>query len=349
MTIVVEKYVHVVGVDTHSRTHTYAVLASATGQVIDTATFPTTQAGITRAIGWIGRRTTTGQVLVSVEGTGSYGAGLTRALISAGMPVCEVKPPKRQSRTGAGKSDQIDAVAAARAVVGADTRSLIQPRADGPRGALRILLAARRSMDSQRTADRHALTALARTTNLGIDARKAPTDAQIRAIAAWRHRADDSTLTRVARAEARRLAAAVIQHTTQLEDNRGALSHLVDEIASGIQDIPGVGPVTAAIILTAYSHKGRIRSEAAFAALAGVSPIPASSGNTTRHRLNRHGDRQLNQALDIIARTRMSFDPDTRAYLARRTKEGKTRRDIRRCLKRIIARQIYRKINTLVT
>ena len=146
-------------------------------------------------------------------------------------------------------------------------------------------------MDSQRTADRHALTALARTTNLGIDARKAPTDAQIRAIAAWRHRADDSTLTRVARAEARRLAAAVIQHTTQLEDNRGTLSHLVDEIASGIQDIPGVGPVTAAIILTAYSHKGRIRSEAAFVALAGVNPIPASSGNTTRYRLNRHGDR----------------------------------------------------------
>jgi transposase len=106
--------------------------------------------------------------------------------------------------------------------------------------------------------------------------------------------------------------------------------------------------VTAAILLTVYSHHGRVRSEAAFAALAGVSPIPASSGNTVRHRLNRHGDRQLNQVLDIIARSRMGFDPATRAYVARRTEEGKSRREIRRCLKRIIARQLYRKIRGLM-
>lgn len=347
MTIVAEKYTHIIGVDTHSRTHTYAVLASATGQVIDTSTFPTSQAGISRAISWMQRRAT-GEVLVSVEGTGSYGASLTRALHAAGLPVCEARPPKRQNRGASGKSDEIDARAAAQAVLGADTAALIQPRAEGAREALRVLLAARRSMDGQRTADRHALTALARTTDLGIDARKAITDQQLRTIAAWRERPTDGISTKVARSEAKRLATAVLQHTSALETNRAELAQLVDQMAPGLQDLRGLGPVTGATILTAYSHLGRIHSEAAFAALAGVNPIPASSGNTTRHRLNRHGDRQLNQALDIIARTRMASDSDTRAYIDRRTREGKTRREIRRCLKRIIARQIYRKLTTLM-
>lgn len=347
MTIVAEKYTHIIGVDTHSRTHTYAVLASTTGQVIGTSTFPTSQAGISRAISWMQRRAT-GEVLVSVEGTGSYGASLTRALHAAGLPVCEARPPKRQNRGASGKSDEIDARAAAQAVLGADTAALIQPRAEGAREALRVLLAARRSMDSQRTADRHALTALARTMDLGIDARKAITDQQLRTIAAWRERPTDGISTKVARSEAKRLATAVLQHTSALETNRADLAQLVDQIAPGLQNLRGLGPVTGAIILTAYSHLGRIHSEAAFAALAGVNPIPASSGNTTRHRLNRHGDRQLNQALDIIARTRMASDSDTRAYIDRRTREGKTRREIRRCLKRIIARQIYRKLTTLM-
>ncbi|MCI0142625.1 IS110 family transposase [Arthrobacter bambusae] len=348
MTIVAEKYTHVIGVDTHSRTHTYAVLAAATGQVIDTSTFPASQAGISRAISWMQRRTTIGEVLVAVEGTGSYGAGLTRALRAAGLPVCEARPPKRQNRGSIGKSDEIDARAAARAVLGTDIAALAQPRAEGARDALRVLLAARRSMDGQRTADRHALTALARTMDLGIDARKAITDRQLHTIAAWRDRPTDDVSTKVARSEATRLATAVLRHTSALETNRADLAQLVDQMAPGLQDLRGLGPITGAIILTAYSHPGRIHSEAAFAALAGVNPIPASSGNTTRHRLNRHGDRQLNQALDVIARTRMASDADTRAYLDRRTQEGKTRREIRRCLKRIIARQIYRKLTTLM-
>ncbi|WP_460521514.1 transposase, partial [Humibacter antri] len=111
----------------------------------------------------------------------------------------------------------------------------------------------------------------------------------------------------------------------------------------------GVGPVTAAVFLTAYSHPGRVRDEAAFAALAGASPIPASSGNTTRYRLNRNGDRQLNSALDVVARVRLSNDPDTRAYKQRRLAEGKTAREIRRILKRYIARQIYRTLATNIT
>lgn len=348
MTIVAEHYAHVVGVDTHARTHTYAVLSSATGQVADTATFPTSPPGIGRALTWIGRQTTGESVLVSIEGASSYGAGLTRALLSAGIDACDVRPPRRASRTGKGKSDVIDAVAAARTVLGSDLQCLLQPRADGDRNALRILVNARRSMDTQRSADRHALTALARTVDLGIDARKPLTDAQIRAISRWRPRPLDERAVRVARAEARRLAAAIIHFTTGMTENQTGLTEIVEVMAPGLLDVYGVGPVTAAIILTAYSHHGRVHSEAAFAALAGVNPIPASSGNTTRHRLNQHGDRQLNRALDIIAKTRMRSDPATRAYVERRTQEGKTKREIRRCLKRAIARQLYRKINIIM-
>jgi transposase len=111
----------------------------------------------------------------------------------------------------------------------------------------------------------------------------------------------------------------------------------------------GIGPVTAAIALTAWSHPGRVRSEAAFACLAGVNPIPASSGNTVRHRLNRGGDRRLNRALHIATITRMTHDPDTRAYVERRRAEGRTTKEIRRCLKRYLARQIYRTLNAADT
>ncbi|WP_372488209.1 transposase [Rathayibacter caricis] len=128
----------------------------------------------------------------------------------------------------------------------------------------------------------------------------------------------------------------------QMRENRDALAELVELLAPGMQQIYGVGPVTAAAAVAAYSHPGRIRSEAAFAALAGVSPIPASSGNTTRHRLNRGGDRQLNRALDVIARVRMVSDTRTRAYVDRRTMEGRTTREIRRCVKRYIARELFK-------
>ncbi|ALU38896.1 transposase [Kocuria flava] len=348
MSIVAEQYTHIVGVDTHARTHTYAVMSSITGQITDTATFPTSPPGVARALTWMGRRSTAGRTLVAVEGASSYGAGLTRALEAAGVDVCDVKPPRRASRAGSGKSDEIDASAAARAVAGIDTSLLLRPRTGGNRNALRILLNARRSMDRQRTADRNALTALARTMDLGIDARKALTVAQIRTIGSWRDHPSDTLETAVARTEARRLARAVVGITVDLEENRTAMARIVDTMAPGLLEVPGVGPVTAAILLVAYSHHGRVRSEAAFAALAGVSPIPASSGNTVRHRLNRHGDRQLNQALDTIARSRMTFDPATRDYIARRTQEGRTGREIRRCLKRTIARQLYRRIRALM-
>lgn len=348
MTIVAEQYTHVVGVDTHAKTHTFSMLAAATGAVIGTDTFPTTGAGMSQAVEWIRRRTPTGNVLVAVEGTSSYGARLTRLLEVDCFDVCEARPPRRQSRNAHGKSDEIDAVTAARSVLGTATTELVSPRAEGLREALRILLAARRSMDTQRTGARNALTALLRTLDPGIDARSPLTAAQVATVQGWRARHGDGAAAAAARAEARRLASAVIALGTELEDNQRALAEHVELMAPGILDIHGVGPVTAAIILAAYSHHGRVRSEAAFAALAGASPIPASSGNTNRYRLNRFGDRQLNRAMDVIARTRSLTDPGTRAYIERRTAEGKSSREIRRCLKRFIARQIFRQLQTLM-
>ena len=348
MTIVADEYDHVIGVDTHAKTHTYAILNAHTGQALETATFPTTGTGIARAIEWINRNTT-GPLLVAAEGTGSYGSTLTRTLQAAGIPVREVRPPKRAQRVGKGKSDQIDAIAAARTVLASAPTMLAEPRAQGIRSALQVLLVARRAMDTQRTANRNALTAILRSFDLGIDARTPITDAQVRTITGWRSRSSDDGPTATIRDEVRRLATSVVHLTRQLRDNHAALTKHVDDLAPGLRDAHGVGPFTAAVILTAYSHKGRIRSEAAFANLAGVAPLPASSGNTIRHRLNRHGDRQLNRALDIIARVRSLNDPNTRAYIQRRTAEGKSRREIRRALKRYIARQLFRQLNTLMT
>ena len=135
-----------------------------------------------------------------------------------------------------------------------------------------------------------------------------------------------------------------MDQTRQLADNLNQLRVHAEQLAPGLQDYVGIGPMTASVIICAYSHRGRIRSEAAFAALAGVAPLPASSGNTTRHRLSRSGDRQLNRAFDTIVRTRMSFDPATRDYLQRRTGEGKTRREARRTLKRYVCRSIFRQL-----
>lgn len=349
MSAVREEYVNIVGVDTHARTNTYAILAAATGGLVDTATFPTSPPGLKRAIAWIDRRSEPGRTLVAIEGTNSYGAGLAHALRATELDICEVHPPRRASRAGRGKSDDIDALAAARTVLGEQVEALLEPRAEGNREALRILLNARNIMERQSTADRLMLTSLLRTMDLGVDARHALTDEQILLISRWRARRDDDLSIRIARAEAKRLATTLLQFHTQLVSNHKQLQEIVGLMAAGLLDLKGIGPVSAAQILVSYSHQGRVRSEAAFAALAGVNPIPASSGNKTRHRLNRYGDRQLNRAIHTIARSRMTHDPATIAYVERRTAEGKTLREIRRCIKRFIIRQLFRKLPTLLT
>jgi transposase len=348
MAQVAQQFKYIIGVDTHAATHAYAVLASTTGAVVGQAQFPASPAGVKRAADWIARRAPEDR-LIAVEGTGSYGASLTRELHRRGERVCEAKPPKRQQRTVHGKSDPADAIEAARSALAADESTLITPRAEGLRSALRVLLVARRAIDTRRTADRNALNALIRTFGLGIDARKALSDTRLQQIAGWRAHATDDSATSTIRNEARRLARTVITATDELVLNWAALERHVREVMPGLLDIRGVGPVVAAMILAAWSHGGRVRSEAAFATLAGVAPLEASSGKTIRHRLSRSGDRQLNCALDIIAKVRMAVDPDTRSYVARRTAEGRTPREIRRCLKRYIARQLFRQMTALTT
>lgn len=343
MTIVAHTHSFVIGVDTHARNHALAVLAS-TGQVIDTAQFPTTAAGMARAISWAGRRTGGDQTaLWVIEGVASYGAGLAAACQQAGYEVVEAARMNARANRGVGKSDPLDAHRIAAAVLPLEHDQLSRPRmAEGTRAALRTLVSARDHMTRERTAASNALVALLRVVDLGVDARRALTTTQVVTISRWRARQEDLSDS-IARTEATRLARRVLELDEQLAANTSRMTELVRASqAASLLDKTGIGPVTAAICLTAWSHHGRVRSEAAFASLAGVNPIPASSGNTVRHRLNRGGDRRLNRALHMAVLTRMTHDPDTREYVERRRAEGRTTKEIRRCLKRYLARHIYR-------
>lgn len=347
MTIVAEIYDYVIGIDTHARTHTYAIISTRTGARIGCQAFPVTTSGMNRAIAWI-RRNTQGEILAAVEGTRSYGATLTQILTAACIVVVEVKPPKKKERAGVGKTDEIDATAAAISVLSQNVTRLMTPRAEGVRAALSVLVAARKRIDTHRTQNLNALNALVRQIELGIDARQALGDQQVRQIRSWREHSTDSIQQHYARAEAIRLAATILAADKELKENKKSMAELDEQLAPKLQQQFGLGPVTVAWILVAYSHHGRIHSEAAFAALAGVAPLQASSGNTTRHRLNRHGDRLLNGALDVIARTRMRFDEDTKVYVAKRTAEGMSFKEIKRVLKRYIARNIFRQLQILM-
>jgi len=344
MTIVANTFAYVIGADTHARTHTLAVLDARTGARVDTQVFPTTPAGLARAVAWVGRRTSgLADVLVVVEGIGSYGAGLARCCQDAGYRVVESFPTPARERRGRGKSDEIDAELIARSVLNIDTEQLRDPRQHtGIRAALRVLISARELVNLERTRSINALTALLRTVDLGIDARTSLTRKQFAVIGWWRTRQEDLA-TATARREAIRLAKRVSACDADLAANRSEITSLVAASdGAALLDEPGIGAINAAVIIAAWSHLGRVRSEAAFAVLAGVSPLPASSGNTTRHRLNRGGDRRLNRALSSITLTRMSHHPPTRAYVERRRAEGRTTKEIRRCLKRYVARQLYR-------
>lgn len=348
MTIVAEHFAYVIGIDTHAKTHTYAIIETRTGASTGCKTFPTTDEGIARAITWI-RNSTTGEILAAVEGTGSYGAVLSSTLIKAGIRVAEVKPPTTKARAGKGKTDAIDAHAAATGVLGTEVELLVQPRADGPRQALAVLLAGRKLLETHRTANRNALNALVRKARLGIDTRKALTDKQVTLISTWTPLPQDSLEIEIIREEAAALATSILAATARLKANLAKLRAIVTDLAPWLLTQPGIGPFTAAILLCTFSHPGRIHSDAAFSALGGISPVQASSGNTIRHRLNRRGDRQLNRALHIITKSRLTCHQETKDYLARRTKEGLSKREITRCLKRAISRSLYRALNANLT
>jgi transposase len=347
--IVSEQYQYVVGVDTHAATHTFAVLAAPSGAVVDQDTFPTTAPGLGRALSWIDRRVGQASALVVVEGTGSYGAILTERLELGGHRVVEAAVMPAGDRRGVGKSDALDAARIARGVLGLSDDELRTPRtlsggedaSSGARVALRVLVVARDQMTGERTRAINTLTALLRTVDLGVDARKPLTAAQLTTVAGWRDR-EETLARRTCRAEAVRLARRIKVLGADLATNKRGISDLITDIAPELLDLPGIGPVVAAAVLIAWSHPGRVRSEAAMASLAGTCPIPASSGNTVRYRLNRGGDRRLNRALTTTVIVRMRIDPATRAYVARRRAEGRTTKEIMRSLKRYLTRKLYR-------
>ncbi|MBX7555510.1 IS110 family transposase [Streptomyces sp. tea 10] len=349
MVIVAHTRPFVIGVDTHARSHSYAILTAATGAQIAAKQFPTTSAGLNRAMAWVSRLI--GGDLTAlwvIEGAATYGARLARIVTGAGYEVAEAARMNARAHRSVGKSDLLDAYRIGAAVLPLENDWLRHPRADaGLRPALRVLTSAREQMSTERTAKLNALTALLRAADLGLDARRPLTQGQIIEVAAWRTRAEDLALS-VARAEARRLARRIQALDMELADNHSQLEEILRQTnAAPLLDVAGIGPVTAAVAYSAWSHHGRVRDEAAFAALAGVSPIPASSGNTTRHRLNRGGDRRLNRALHMATVTRMIHDPETRTYVERRRAEGLTTKEIRRCLKRYLARRIYRTLEAL--
>lgn len=342
MPIVSQVYDYVIGVDTHARTHTLVVL-NAAGAKLAADTFPTSAPGLARAQAWMIRHAG-GRVLVAMEGTGSYGAGFTDRLLHAGITVVETKPPKRADRP-AGKSDAIDAEHAARHVLSTPCPQLLTPRKhDGDQAALRVLLTIRLAKTKTRTALTNALIALLRGHDLDYDARRKPSHAQIRTIAGWRPRTSDPDWLATIRTEATNTAKAIIAADKELTANNTNLTRHVTNTAAWLLAEPGIGPFVAANLIIAYSSPGRIHSEAAFARLAGIAPIPASSGNTNRYRLHRGGDRQLNHAIWVITKSRKQYHNDTKTYVAKRTAEGKTKNEITRCLKRHIIRQLFRKI-----
>ncbi|MFL6163372.1 MAG: IS110 family transposase [Jatrophihabitantaceae bacterium] len=336
----------VIGVDTHRDSHT-AEMASSTGQVLGTLSIDNADAGFARLIEWATSMMPGPRLLAAVEGTRSYGIGVSRALSAAGIPVIEVEQPSRKKRRGKGKSDLIDAHHAVLTALACDPSRLATPRADGDREALRILLGARDELTGHKTAVSNQLKALLLT---GDDtdrqlARRRVSEQLLTTLIRRRPPRNATRMQAVRQHELRRLAQTVLDTIRQLTINKRQLREIVTDMAPGLLEQSGIGPVSAAQSIVSYGQPGRVNNQAAFAALAGVSPLEASSGRTVRHRLNRGGDRKLNRAIHTIAVNRMRTDPTTRAYVTRRRAEGKTDREIRRCLKRYIARELYRTLD----
>lgn len=226
MPIVADHYEIVIGVDTHAANHALCVVTATTGAVQDKASFPASPAGLERARTWIDHRAGQRPVLVVIEGIGSYGAGLSDRVLAAGFPVAEPSTMGSADRRGVGKTDDLDAACIARSVLSVDVDRLRRPRADGSRVAMRVLVVAREQMTCERTLAVNALTALVRTVELGVDARKFLTCSQITAIANWRARSEDVTAA-TCRAEAVRLAKRIRALDAELVDNRKSLDALV--------------------------------------------------------------------------------------------------------------------------
>jgi transposase len=334
------------GVDTHLDTHTAAVI-DLVGRVLGTEQFPTTVAGYAGLLAWMRGF---GRVRrVGVEGTGAYGAGLAHRLRGEGVQVIEVDRPDRKTRRFQGKSDPIDAIAAAKAALAGDRTGTPKQR-DGRVEALRNLRVARRSAVDQRADAQRQIKTLIVTApdELRTRLRGLTTKELIATCANLRpDRADAATPATAARIALRSLARRHQQLSTEIADLDELLEPLVATINPRLLAVNGVGAdVAGQLLVTAGENHDRLASEAGFAMLCGVAPIPASSGKTTRHRLNRGGDRQANKALYRVVICRLRWEPRTRAYLERRTKEGLSKKEIIRCLKRYVARELYQIITS---
>ncbi len=332
---------YVIGVDTHRDQHTLAVVVAPTGAVLAQTVVRATGRGYAQALRFA--KSHAGGVRVwAIEGAGHYGAGLTRYLGDRGETVLEVGRHARTERRLRGKDDPLDAIRAARAGLAAETLTL--PRAGQRQEALRVLLLSRRSAVDVRRVALVQLRSVIVTApeQLRDELRRLPLTKLIQRCSRFRRSGsrtpDELAIVLALRSLARRIEAATAE-ADELE--REILKH-VRALVPELLDEPGVGPIVAAQLIVTWSHKDRVRSEAAFARLAGVAPLPASSGQTIRHRLSRGGDRQLNRALHTVILHRRQHDPATRDYITRRIAEGKSARDATRILKRYLARHLYR-------
>lgn len=331
---------YVVGVDPHRDSHALAIVHVVSGGVVFEATVAASSEGYARALQLVDAHAV-GRRAFAVEGSGSFGAGLTRFLTGRGERVLEVGRLRRERRSG-GKTDALDAVRAARSVLAQEWPAT--PRAGGERQALQALVAAREGAVNAKCAGLAQLRDLLITTPEPLRGELRPlTQAPLlRRLAATRPETRRDPELRGSMLALRSVARRVLQLQAEERELGRQIEALTRKLAPQLLDQPGVGPHAAAQLVLSWSHQGHIRSEAAFARLAGAAPIPASSGQTVRHRLDRSGDRKLNRALHMILVTRKRLHPPTTAYIERRLAEGKTRREANRCLKRYLARSLFR-------
>jgi transposase len=335
----------VIGVDTHKHTHTAAVVAAGTGAVLAQTTVPTDPNGYAALIELADAH---GQVRAwAMEGSGGYGAGLAAYLAEREELVVELDRPARPTRRAGAKSDPIDAVRAARDALA--RTHLAQPRTGPQRAALQVLLTTRQGAVQAATDGQRQLHALVVTAPEQVRARFRGLSTRAIIAAALRLRpahyaAEVHVFTAMSTLKA--IARRVRSLEDEAAEHEKAIRTIVVSWRPDLLTLAGVGPIVAATVLAAWSHAGRCRDDGAFAMLAGTAPIPASSGTTVRYRLNRSGDRQLNRAIYMVVITRLRRDPATRAYAERRRAQGKTDREIRRCLGRYVTRQLYRQLES---
>ena len=331
----------VLGVDTHLDFHV-AVVLDHLGRRLGESKVPTTLGGYRNLVRWAERF---GPVrCAGVEGTGSYGAGLARHLKAVGIPVVEVERPKRRHLKRNGKSDPKDAEAAARAVLAGEAAG-VPKSADGKVEMIRTLRSARRSAVKARVQAANLLKAMLVTAPEAIRRRLRglPTKELVAVAVRFRLGEDPEDVEEATRFALRSVARRHEALSEEIGELDAQLERLVADASPGLVRLPGVGTNHAATLLVlAGDNPDRLKSEASFASLCGVSPVEASSGKVVRHRLNRGGNRDANRALHMVCVVRMGSDRRTKRYVSRRTAEGKSKWEIMRCLKRYIAREVYR-------